>query len=153
MNCLLSRLELLTDGPYKFCKTRIKVKYGAIHSCTSMCSEDAKYTMWHTQILTLGLQKCDAVKINFLFRQADSLCEASAAVASCFAMCSAFAGGWICSLLVMRHSHTCKIFRYHDAHSIFVIYTICLAELSCVLNILLASSNVCEWRIVCCSAR
>lgn|GEM_PF-1925263 len=48
------------------------------------------------------------------------------------------------SLLVMWHSHTGKIFRYHDVHSIFVIYTICLAELSCVLNILLASSDMCE---------
>lgn len=153
MDCLLSQLELLADGPRKFCKIRINAKYGAIHFCTSMCSEDAKYTMWHTQILTLGLQKCDAVKINFLFRQADLLCEASAAVASCFATYSACAGGWMRSLLVMRQSYTRKIFCYHDVHSIFVIYTVCLARLSRVLNILLASSDVCEWRIACCSAR
>ena len=50
----------------------------------------------------------------------------------------------MCSSLVMRHSHMSKIFCYHDVHSIFVIYTICLAELSCVLDILLASSDVCE---------
>ena len=30
-----------------------------------MCCEAAKYTILHTQILTLGLQKCDAVKIKF----------------------------------------------------------------------------------------
>ena len=153
MNCLLSQLELLADGSYKFYKIRINAKYGAIHSCTSMCCEDAKYIMWHTQILTLGLQKCDGVKTNLLFRQVDLLYEASAAVASFFATYSAFAGGWMRSSLVMRHSHTCKIFRYHDVHSIFVIYTICLAELSCVLNILLAFGDVCEWRIACCSAR
>jgi hypothetical protein len=51
-----------------------------------MCCEDAKYTMWHTQILTLGLQKCDAVKIKFLFRRVGLLCEASAAVAACFSV-------------------------------------------------------------------
>ena len=153
MDCLLSQLELLADGTYKFCKTRINAKYRAIHLGLSMCCEDAKYTMWHTQILTLGLQKCDAVKINFLFRQVDLLCEASAAMASCFATYSAFAGGWMRSLLVMWHSYTGKIFRYHDVHSIFVIYTICLAELSCILNILLASSDMCEWRIACCSVR
>ena len=153
MGCLLSQLELLADGSCKFCKTCISARYRAIHLGSSMCCEDAKYTMWHTQILTLGLQKCDAVKINFLFRQADLLCEASAAVASCFATYSACAGGWMRSSLVMWHSHTSKIFCYHDVHSIFVIYTICLAELSCVLNILLASSDMCEWRIACCSAR
>lgn len=48
------------------------------------------------------------------------------------------------SSLVMWHSHTSKIFRYHDAYLIFVMYTICLAELSCVLNILLAFGDVCE---------
>ena len=48
------------------------------------------------------------------------------------------------SLLVMWHSYTGKIFRYHDVHSIFVMYTICLAELSCVLNILLAFGDMCE---------
>jgi len=153
MGCLLSQLGLLIDGSCKFYKTRINAKYCAIHPCSSMCCEDAKYTMWHTQILTLGLQKCDAVKINFLFRQADSLCEASTAVASCFAMYSAFAGGWMRSLLGMWHSHTSKIFCYHDVHSIFVIYTICLARLSCVVNILLAADDACEWRIACCSAR
>ena len=153
MDCLLSQLELLTNGSYKFCKIRRNARYCAIHPCTSMCCEDAKYTMWHIQILTLGLQKCDAVKIKFLFRQADSLCEASTAVALCFAAYSAFAGGWMRSLLVMWRSHTSKIFCYHDVHSIFVVYTICLAELSCVLNILLASSDMCEWRIAYCSAR
>ena len=153
MDCLLLQLELLADGLCKFYKTRINAKYCTIHLGVSMCCEDAKYTMWHTQILTLGLQKCDAVKINFLFRQADLLCEASAAVASCFATYSACAGGWMRSLLVMRQSYTRKIFRYHDIHSIFVIYTVCLARLSRVLNILLASSDVCEWRIACCSAR
>ena len=45
MNCLLSQLELLADGSYKFYKIRINAKYGAIHSCTSMCCEDAKYIM------------------------------------------------------------------------------------------------------------
>ena len=47
------------------------------------------------------------------------------------------------SLLVMRHSHTSKIFRYHDVHLIFVMYAIRLAGLSCVLNILLAFGDVC----------
>lgn len=153
MNCLLLRIELLTDSPCKFCKTCISAKYCVIHLGLSMCCEAAKYTILHTQILTLGLQKCDAVKIKFLFRQADSLCEASTAVASCFAAYSAFAGGWMRSLLVMWRSHTSKIFCYHDVHSIFVIYTICLAELSCVLNILLASSDMCERRIAYCSVR
>lgn len=144
MKCLLLRLELLTDSPCKFCKTCISAKYCVIHLGLSMCCEAAKYTMWHTQILTLGLQKCDAVKIKFLFRRVGLLYEASAAVASCFATYSAFAGAWICGLLVMWRSHTSKIFCYHDVHSIFVIYTICLAELSCVLNILLAFGDVCE---------
>ena len=48
-----------------FAKTCISTKYRTIHPCSSMCCEDAKYTMWHTQILTLGLQKCDAVKNQF----------------------------------------------------------------------------------------
>lgn len=59
-------------------------------------------------------------KINFLFRQADLLCEASAVVASCFATYSACAGGWMRSSLVMWRSHMSEIFRYHDAHLIFV---------------------------------
>ena len=50
----------------------------------------------------------------------------------------------MCSSLVMWRSHTSEIFCYQDVHSIFVIYTICLAELSCVLNILLASNDICE---------
>ena len=89
MDCLLLQLELLTDGSYKFYKTRINAKYCAIHPSTSICCEDAKYTIQYTQILTLGLQKCDVAKINFLFRRVGLLCEASAAVASCFAIRSA----------------------------------------------------------------
>ena len=65
MNCLLLQLELLIDDSCKFCKTYINAKYRAIHLGSSMCCEDAKYTMWHIQILTLGLQKCDAVKNQF----------------------------------------------------------------------------------------
>lgn len=49
MNCLLLRLELLTDSPCKFCKTCISAKYCVIHLGLSMCCEAAKYTMWHTQ--------------------------------------------------------------------------------------------------------
>ncbi|RKW03315.1 MAG: hypothetical protein D8B38_01900 [Candidatus Saccharimonas sp.] len=86
MKCLLLRLELLIDGSYKFCKTRMNATYRAMHIGLFMCCEAAKYTMWHTQILRLGLQKCDAVKINFLFRRVGSLCEASAAVAACFSV-------------------------------------------------------------------
>lgn len=48
------------------------------------------------------------------------------------------------SLLVMWRSHTSKIFCYHDVHLIFVMYAICLAGLSCVLNILIAFGDVCE---------
>lgn len=72
MGCLLSQLELLADGLCKFYKTRINAKYRAIHPGVSMCCEDAKYTMWHIQILTLGLQKCDAVK-NQSFIQTSGL--------------------------------------------------------------------------------
>lgn len=68
MNCLLLRLELLIDGSYKFCKTRMNATYRAIHLGLSMCRKDAKYTIWHTQILTLGLQKCDAVKNQFFIQ-------------------------------------------------------------------------------------
>lgn len=72
MGCLLSQLELLADGSCKFCKTCISAKYRAIHLGSSMCGEYAKYTMWHIQILTLGLQKCDAAK-NQIFVQASGL--------------------------------------------------------------------------------
>lgn len=37
-----------------------------------MCHKAAKYTILHTQILTLGLQKCDAAK-NQIFVQASEL--------------------------------------------------------------------------------
>ena len=47
------------------------------------------------------------------------------------------------SLLVMWHSYTGKIFCYHDVHLIFVMYARCLTGLSCVLNILLASNDMC----------
>ncbi len=72
MKCLLLWLELLTDSPCKFCKTCISAKYRAIHLGSSMCGEYAKYTMWHIQILTLGLQKCDPAK-NQNFVQASGL--------------------------------------------------------------------------------
>lgn len=86
MKCLLLRLELLTDGSYNFCKTRMNATYRAMHRGLSMCRKDAKYTMWHTQILTLGCKNVTLPKIKFLFRRVGSLCEASAAVAACFSV-------------------------------------------------------------------
>lgn len=68
MNCLLLRLELLIDDSYKFCKTRMNATYRAMHLGSSMCCEAAKYTILHTQILTLSLQKCDAVKNQFFIQ-------------------------------------------------------------------------------------
>ena len=154
MGCLLSQLELLADGSCKFCKNVYKHKIS--HDTSLLVYVLRRCEIYHVAYTNthawLAKMWC-CQKPIFLFRQADSLCEASTAVASCFAMYSAFAGGWMRSLLVMRHSHTSKIFRYHDVHLIFVMYAIRLAGLSCVLNILLAFGDVCAWRIVCCCAR